>query len=231
MSRPGAKTGFKPARWLFGFAVVTIVAAILVIGILSYRQHAAIQAVQRFGGKIGYSKRAPEWLRQVLGDKATWLFDEVGFVNLDGCDFDDDDFEFLLPHFQRFGKLEMFALSNTRISDTSVKRLSVFPNLHHVDLSNTRVSDTGLKDLGVCPNLRAIALGNTLITDKGLPYLARLKRIESLQLDQTAVTDEGMSALRGLTKLSDLSVSNTGVTDEGVHMLERALPALAIYDD
>ena len=62
---------------------IFVVAVGLQFGLPIYRQQAAIQEIERIGGKVVTQDSCPEWLRAKLGDQRTRLFDEITKVRLD----------------------------------------------------------------------------------------------------------------------------------------------------
>ncbi len=161
--------------WSGVAAVVLIVLGIgLRIGLPFYRQHVAIQEIDRAGGTVGIKERGPEWLRARLGDERMELFYEVRSVFLGGSD----------------------------ATDATLAYVTSLPSLEELWLDNPHVTDAGMKHLQELTSLRKLSLTNTLMTDSGLPHLKRLRGLQYLSLKNTHVTDAGVAQLqRALPKV------------------------------
>lgn len=75
----------------------------------------------------------------------------------------------------------------------------------------TRVEDSSLTHLGLFPGLRELCLRGTPISDRGLDHLRTLVTLHTLDLSGTRVTDRGVEKLTGLTELRELSVAGLPV--------------------
>src|SRR5579864_1082896 len=62
--------------------VLVVVAVTLRIGVPIYREQAAIREIERVGGKTERRPVGPEWLRRLVGDEKTLIFDEPFVVHL-----------------------------------------------------------------------------------------------------------------------------------------------------
>jgi hypothetical protein len=68
--------------------------------------------------------------------------------------------------------LESIWLNGTKITDNGVKKyMASLPNLWELNVSDTKITDESLKVFATCPKLRYLILENTFITVKGLSYL------------------------------------------------------------
>ncbi len=159
----------RPPRPLWiGLATLGLVVVVVGIrvGYPAYRQHVAIQEIERLGGKIGRMSRLPLWV-QSFGVQLEY-FDEVWGVDLTGANVDDADMQFLRD----------------------------FPELTKLSLWGTRVSDRGLRDIDNLANLVELDAACTDISDEALLHLTRLTKLEKLKLHRTRVTDSGVSDLQ-----------------------------------
>ena len=65
-----------------------------------------------------------------------------------------------------------------------------------VDLSGVRITDATLKPLTLLPHLEMLLLSGTDVTDEGLKHLHGLNSLRTLFLRQTKVTDAGVADLQ-----------------------------------
>lgn len=107
----------------------------------------------------------------------------------------------------------------TRISDAGLAHVSGLTSLQWLIVGKTRVSDEGLIHLAGLKLMR-LFLSNTKVSDAGLEHVAQISSLQVLALDGTRVTDAGMKHLAKLRSLRSLSLSGTGITDAGVERLE-----------
>ena len=105
------------------------------------------------------------------------------------------------------------------ITDNGLSHLPTLPNLRELNLSQTRVGDGTLARLTGSLGLVKLEVPRTLITNAGLAHLGGLLRLEFLDIGGTEVSDSGLAALSCLTRLALLSLEKTGVSDSGVEAL------------
>ena len=88
-------------------------------------------------------------------------------------------------------------LSNTHITDSSIKHLANFSNLETLDLSHTDITDEGIDDIVAnFPNLKTLDLSWTHVTDKGVRKLMTLPALYTLELYGTDVTQATRNKVR-----------------------------------
>ena len=197
----------KPKRRWYQFSLKTLLVVLTLFcigpgGYVAYeqakarRQKAEVEAIERFGGQLGFDREVPfrsATIRQILGDES-------------------------------FGKLSSVSFTGTEVTDADLVRLGGLTNLVTLDLDNTQVTDTGLVHLAGMTKLKTLLLGNTAVTDASLMHLANLRKLEGLSLYHTQVTDAGLVHLASLNRLTYLDLHNTHVTDAGVAELQETLP-------
>src|SRR5262245_38479528 len=83
--------------------------------------------------------------------------------------------------------------------------------VYAISLGFTRVTDSDLKRLAVFPDLQILDLFSTSIGDAGLAHLKAFKKLEALDISYTKVTDEGLKKLKPLTRLRSLDISYSKV--------------------
>ncbi len=186
--------------WMGLTAVILLIAAVgLNFGLPIYRQHAAVQEAQLFGGGIEIRPSRPTWVSQMTPKKYRNLFDDVVVVKL----------------------------NDTRYGDRGAARLAGLRNLRELWLGNTAITDTALDQVGRLADLKWLSLRDTQVTDAGVIQLQRLTKLEWLSLSGTKVTDAGLKHLTGMNNLRFLALNGTAVSDRGVAELKRALPELS----
>jgi len=132
-------------------------------------------------------------------------------------------------HLAALPELSALLLGQTQIGDIGVARLNQLRNLKILGLDGTRITDTGLAAMKELQNLKTLDLDGTRITDAGLVHLIGMKNLEVLDLRNTRVTDAGMVHLGKVATLRHLYLFDTAVTDSGTAALQRALPAVRIF--
>ncbi|HEY0055351.1 MAG TPA: c-type cytochrome domain-containing protein [Pedobacter sp.] len=115
----------------------------------------------------------------------------VNLVN--NPNFSDAQMETLLKFKEQILWLD---LSDTKITDNSLKYISQFKNLTRLILDNTAITDAGLKHIKALPRLRHLNLYHTNITDSGLKSLSNCKELTTLHLWETKVTANGIESLK-----------------------------------
>lgn len=154
--------------WIGLPAIALIVVAVgLRVGLPIYRQHVAVQEIERLGGTADCVHVGPQWLRDRVGDERMRLFDKV--VNV--------------------------RLSETQATDATLRKINGLTSLRWLDLDGTQVTDSGLAHLRGIRNLKWLWLQNTRVTDAGLAHLKGLPNLELLDLDDTHVTKAGVDSL------------------------------------
>ena len=136
--------------------------------------------------------------------------------------------EGVVPLLGIMNDLEMLGLSDTRISDETMKEVRKLHMLTSLSVDGTRVTDAGLASLEAMTDLATLSLSGTRITDLGLVHLKPLKKLRWLFLDGTEITEAGLASLDGLTSLVRLSLDPALRNSEGVKALQRTLPRLRI---
>lgn len=120
-------------------------------------------------------------------------------------------------------------LSETRITDQSLKELSTMTSLTDLDVRQRIVADrevvwklertgpgitgTGLKSLRSLKHLTRLNMGGHWITDVGLTELPQLPNLTDLSLQVEVVTEAGLKSLGHLQNLTRLSLQSGDMTD------------------
>jgi Leucine-rich repeat (LRR) protein len=178
--------------------LVPVMAGLLLAGFqfsLFYRQQAAIQQIEKLGGRVVTTHGEPRWIQWLIGGKSLRIFEQATVVNL----------------------------SQNKVEDADLIHLRNLNGLQRLNLNETRITDDGLRHLEWLTGLKALDLSGTQISGKGLEYLHGLTALEYLYLSQTKVGNADLRHLKGLTSLRHLDVAGTAVSDEGVDEIKRHL--------
>ncbi len=129
--------------------------------------------------------------------------------------------------------LQRLDLSNTGITDESLKSIEGHIHLEYLSLANrtyfsgevipdlpqNEITDAGLARLGNLRELKGIDLGGTDITDDGLRLLLAMPNLVWIYLDGTKVKGPGISYLRKHKHLSMLELNGCTILPIGYHEL------------
>ena len=133
------------------------------------------------------------------------------------------------------GTIDVFVnLARSRVGDEEFARLASMPAFRHtrtLDLSDTRITDKSLRLLEHCPNMIGLNVSGTRITDNGLAFLVCVPHLSTISAARTAVTDRGLEALATRSDswdLRGLDLTDTQVTAEGVRKILKAFEFLRI---
>ena len=183
--------------------LVPVMAGLLLAGFqfsLYFRQQAAIQQIEKLGGRVVTTHGDPRWLRWLIGGKSLRIFEQATVVNL----------------------------SQNKVEDSDLIHLRNLNGLQRLNLNETRITDDGLRHLEELTGLKALDLSGTQITGNGLEHLRGLTALEYLYLSRTKVGDADLRHLKKLTNLGHLDVTGTAVTEEGVEEVKRHSPGVNV---
>ena len=183
--------------------LVPVIAGLLLAGFQFppfYRQHVAVQQIEKLGGRVVTTHGDPRWIWWLIGGKSLRIFEQATVVNLRQTTIQDDDL-ILLRNLNR---------------------------LQRLNLNETRITDDGVRHLERLTGLKALDLSGTQITGKGLEHLHSLMDLEYLYLSRTKVGDADLRHLKELKNLSHLDVTGTAVGDAGVEEIERHSPGVNV---
>ena len=139
-----------------------------------------------------------------------------------------------LKHVSRLRRLKTFFVWDAHlVSDDGVRQLRRLHRLENIHLSESGITDESLKVFGQLPEIRHLSLQFNQFSDAGLTHLRDLKHLESLWVcgkdDQSnSITDEGLKVFSSDLKLVSLGIQNTEVTAEGVAELKQTYPGIKI---
>jgi VanZ family protein len=129
---------------------------------------AVIAEIERLGGTVETER--PAWIAREIGDDFAQLLDTVTGVRLTGLPVGPKEVAYLAGQRDVLAGLHRLDLSDSRVDDLAVKRLSVFPTLHDLDLRGTNVGDRTAAELAEMSALRRVNLADTFVS-----WLGRLR--------------------------------------------------------
>ena len=93
-------------------------------------------------------------------------------------------------------RLDYLNLFGAPVTDTACKELAALAKLKALVLTDCRIGDAGLEKLSASLGLELIELSGTDVTDDGLKHLHRLVNLKQLDLTNTQVTAAGVAELK-----------------------------------
>jgi Leucine Rich repeat len=139
--------------------------------------------------------------------------------------------EATFAHFGTFApsNLSDLELSNTGVTDASLKYVGQLCDLEHLSLANetylsgekipgkrqNHITDTGLQEISGLTELKRIQLGGTDITDEGLKSLTEMWRLRCIYLEGTKIEGTGFAHLRLLKDLLVLELNGCPISSDG----------------
>jgi VanZ family protein len=127
-----------------------------------------IAEIERLGGTSEIER--PAWIAREVGEDFAQLLDTITGVRLTGPLVGTKEVAYLAGQRVVLAGLRRLDLSDSRVDDAAVKRLSVFPTLHELDLSGAKVGDQMAIVLAEMPALRRVNLADTFVS-----WLGRLR--------------------------------------------------------
>lgn len=212
-------------------AIATLVVIILASFLLCVqyrRQMRLIRKIESYGGgQVFTEQRAPDLLRELLGDELLRGLEPITMV---ACGFEPEasSRDDLLLEVGQIASLEGLSLQTPDVTDIGVYRCRQLKRLKMLELSGTKISSVSLQHIGHLGQLEVLDLTGTAVTDAGLRHLGQLPQLKRLFLGDTHISDEGIQSLKTLRTLEILDVWGTAVTKQGAERLRRHIPSLEI---
>ena len=100
--------------------LVPVMASLLLAGFqfsLFFGQQAAIQQIEKLGGRVVTTHGDPRWIRWLIGGKSLRIFEHATVVNLSQNKVEDAD----LIHLRNLNGLQRLNLNETRITDDGLQ--------------------------------------------------------------------------------------------------------------
>jgi VanZ family protein len=130
-----------------------------------------IAEIERLGGTVETER--PAWIAREVGDDFAQLLDTITGVCLTGPPVGPKEVAYLADQRAVLAGLRRLDLSDSRVDDLAVQRLSVFRALRELDLSGTNVGDGIAAMLAELPALRRVNLADTFFSWLGRWRLRR----------------------------------------------------------
>lgn len=148
-----------------------------------------------------------------------------------------------LPSPASWKNLQALVLTGSNLTDQDLNKISLIPNIFHLDISNNRIEESGLRHLlnmkklsSLCINdieiqmnaldqlvslktLDSLSIQGKSINDAHVRQIANVKQLKTLLLNDSQVTDQGLVPLVNLKNLTELDLSNTQISDEALETL------------
>jgi hypothetical protein len=115
--------------------------------------HEVIDQLKQFGAEVDLE--AVDWLKRSFGDFAQLTESVVG-VRLRDSANGDEVMSFLVNQQERLLELRRLDLAGSKISDNSIRQLSVFRRLAELDVSHTPITWHGLQVAAQLPELETV---------------------------------------------------------------------------
>lgn len=224
-------TSFSLRTALIG---MTVLAVWLGLHMNSVRkQQAAIEAFQRYGGRMHYDyelaladhfrfkmnaeSSMPNWLLKAFGRDH---FHSVASIQMVRGAQHDADYEQVFRQLGSFPKLERLWLADTQLTDRELRYVGQVAELRILDIqSGYEITDQGVTHLLNLNQLEHLCLRNSQMTDISLRPLTRFSELKKLWIGGNDITDNGLIHLKQLTKLEVLGLTNSNVTEDGLRHL------------
>jgi hypothetical protein len=201
MSKQPTETRAKPAlrrKWHnvtwpgpLWSALAAVLLLLLTIGagleVRHYKERRLIARLERLGAQCRTTVVAPNWLRELVGDRWLTPFERTNAVL----------FNFYTP-------------PDFNLADEDLSCLADLPNLEHLSLNRTRVTDESLVPWERLPSLKILRLVDTDVSDDCVEHLLKLTTLEELDLYRTQVTAAGATRLEKLPNLRFFRGPDTG---------------------
>jgi hypothetical protein len=186
-----------------------------------------LDEIKKLGGQANFMERTPRFLGLVGGR-------DLLHFSFHGKALDDEALARIVKSYgDRMWGLD---LSNTGLTDASLRHLGSLPHIHDLSLGNVdprldphgpnlpqnQFTDAGLVHLKGLTSLQGLHLGGLPVTDAGLETIKDLPNLGGLYLDRTRVSGPGLGRLKSLPGLAVLYFDGSNVTDEGLAHLKGA---------
>lgn len=117
-------------------------------------------------------------------------------------------------HLQHLKKLEAVHLTNSEITDESMKVFAGFPNIRNLVLLYDGASNKALDSVGNAMQLEQLVIGspavndNCSIDDEGLKHIKDLTNLTMLGIQSSRVRGPGFRHLEGMKKLRSMAIGS-----------------------
>jgi hypothetical protein len=117
-----------------------------------------VKQLEEFGAAVETSFL--DWLRKSLGEFAE-LTENILAIRLNNATNGDEFIDYIVNHHDRLLELERLDLAGCKVSDGSIRQLSVFHRLRELDLSRTPITWQSLHIVQWLPELHMVKVDGT----------------------------------------------------------------------
>jgi Leucine-rich repeat (LRR) protein len=117
--------------------------------------------------------------------------------------------------------LTVLDLSNSRLTDASLKAFAAAKNVQTLNLIRVPLTDAAAKDIVAFAELRSIDLFATGLTDAGFKELTKLSNLQRINLRATKVTDAVFEDLGNFKDLRSFEVNESLITDKAIRTMRK----------
>ena len=128
----------------------------------------------------------------------------------------------LIPISNGSGYVELNAINNSQFSDAQANLISTIDShLVWLNLSNTQITNNTLKTISKCRNILKLNLANTVIDDQSIQSINQFSQLNSLNIVGTLITDEGLLKLNLSKSLKVIYCWNSRITLKGIETFKK----------
>lgn len=180
-------------------------------------------------GTARFENCAPQWLRDLIAEDSTHVFDRLTSIDLydrqnphdktyKRNDTLTDDW---LSRLANLPDLVTLDLANMNVTGPGLKAVGTLTNLERLNLTLTPVTDPFLENLRDLTKLRVLSLASAKCTGEGFRFLGKLKQLENANFHFTPVNDAGLAGIATVTSLERLEIVHCHFTDAGAPELAK----------
>jgi hypothetical protein len=174
--------------WLLVGAVVSAVIAHVLLSALPNRDDAAVEVIQRAGGKV---RRTPRIFAPI--DAELYAHGDVWGVELRRVELNSEVSEHLLT-------LRSMSYLDISSSTVTAGRNSILippsEKIQQLFITYTNVSDHHISSLRDCPNLTQLILVGTDVSDASVSNILECRKLRYIVLQRNSMTEAGLAAIR-----------------------------------
>ena len=150
----------------------------------------------------------------------------VAYLLLASCGISDKQ---LLTIMELFPKLRELNVSNAKITDESLAKISILQKLQILQCAGTLLTDISTAAIGELTNLEILDLSGTQLSGSDLSKLNTLRLLKELRLRGISVPDAWLSAYKPGPQMKLLDVRESNVTAEAVKEFLKKNRGVAVY--
>lgn len=136
-----------------------------------------------------------------------------------------------IHHLSRLKKMDrLYMWSASKVSDAGVKHLEPLKKMRYLHLSESKITDESMKVFATWPNIEGLSLQKNTFTNEALRNIGNATTLRqiSLGLGRISIDNEGLVHVKNLPNLEHLGIQRSRVTPEGLAKLKSDRPKLKI---